>query len=889
MLQYWPEVEEEGDHLVNPGISTCLARRPPGASSPSTLGHGAAPPQQQGRGKGAVACPLLSTLFRVGGHTHPHPAECLGGGLNLKECLKTSELITSSDPDFIVLEDGSVYTTDTVSLSTEKKTFTILLKDIQEHEQKKIHVTLLAHQNKAHETRHTRDTVLKRSKRRWAPIPSTVMENSLGPFPLQIQQMVSDTAQNYTIHYSIRGPGVDKDPRGLFYIERETGNLFVTAPIDREQYPEFQIICFATTPDGYTPEIPLVHIIRVEDDNDNPPVFNPDTVTFCVPENSRSGTAVGQMTATDRDEIYTLHTTLKYRIVSQSPPAPRLFSINQDTGVITVANLLLDRELSSLIILLIEARDMAGQPFGLCTTGTASIELKDVNDNAPYFTKKSYVTEVFENTIDVEILRMSVEDLDERGSPSWFVVFIITRGNEGGYFKIVTDEQTNEGVLCVVKGLDYETTKEVHLDIVVNNADPYAIAPNTRALSTSTCTVVVKVKDIDEGPVFNPCVYIINVNECEKPQTLVGRYHAQDPETGNSEGIRYGILNDPCSWISIDEITGELRTVRPLDRDAPDMRYNQCNVTVCATDRSGKTGTGIVVVNLIDENDNFPVIVKKDYIICRDRKPLCITAVDADRPPHTTPFRFEFNDNRAEKYWRLISHDEKSAYLQVTDDAPFDRYKIPIKVYDNRGHSGVTDISVYLCDCTTPSDCINGDQRARLGSSITLGIWAIITMIGGSLLLLLILITLCACWGGGAAATKHVCDDSAHQNLIISNTEAPGEEVMVSCTFSCRNMGTLGSVDAYDIGAGMSTSGVKTGGQSFEMVKKGGGHHALESVKDGEHHIITSVKRGGHHTLDRGYEQPMMETNRYSYSEWQNFTQPRLCEESIRGHTLIKN
>uniref|UniRef100_A0A8D0H6T6 Cadherin domain-containing protein n=1 Tax=Sphenodon punctatus TaxID=8508 RepID=A0A8D0H6T6_SPHPU len=732
--------------------------------------------------------------------------------VNLKECLKTSELITSSDPDFIVLEDGSVYTTDTVSLSTEKKTFTILLKDIQEHEQKKIHVTLLAHQNKAHETRHTRDTVLKRSKRRWAPIPSTVMENSLGPFPLQIQQMVSDTAQNYTIHYSIRGPGVDKDPRGLFYIERETGNLFVTAPIDREQYPEFQIICFATTPDGYTPEIPLVHIIRVEDDNDNPPVFNPDTVTFCVPENSRSGTAVGQMTATDRDEIYTLHTTLKYRIVSQSPPAPRLFSINQDTGVITVANLLLDRELSSLIILLIEARDMAGQPFGLCTTGTASIELKDVNDNAPYFTKKSYVTEVFENTIDVEILRMSVEDLDERGSPSWFVVFIITRGNEGGYFKIVTDEQTNEGVLCVVKGLDYETTKEVHLDIVVNNADPYAIAPNTRALSTSTCTVVVKVKDIDEGPVFNPCVYIINVNECEKPQTLVGRYHAQDPETGNSEGIRYGILNDPCSWISIDEITGELRTVRPLDRDAPDMRYNQCNVTVCATDRS----TGIVVVNLIDENDNFPVIVKKDYIICRDRKPLCITAVDADRPPHTTPFRFEFNDNRAEKYWRLISHDEKSAYLQVTDDAPFDRYKIPIKVYDNRGHSGVTDISVYLCDCTTPSDCINGDQRARLGSSITLGIWAIITMIGGSLLLL--------------------------------------------CKYTYIFLYEI--VDAYDIGAGMSTSGVKTGGQSFEMVKKGGGHHALESVKDGE-----------------GYEQPMMETNRYSYSEWQNFTQPRLCEK----------
>lgn len=41
-----------------------------------------------------------------------------------------------------------------------------------------------------------------------------------------------------------------------------------------------------------------------------------------------------------------------------------------------------------------------------------------------------------------------------------------------------------------------------------------------------------------------------------------------------------------------------------------------------------------------------------------------------------------------------------------------------------------------------------------------------------------ILITLCGCCGA-APASKHVCDDLANQNLIISNTEAPGEEVMV--------------------------------------------------------------------------------------------------------------
>lgn len=74
---------------------------------------------------------------------------CLSNCLNifftvdLKECLPSAEFISSSDGNFKVLEDGSVYTTSALSLSAEKKTFTILLKDVQEQVQKKIHVSLV--------------------------------------------------------------------------------------------------------------------------------------------------------------------------------------------------------------------------------------------------------------------------------------------------------------------------------------------------------------------------------------------------------------------------------------------------------------------------------------------------------------------------------------------------------------------------------------------------------------------------------------------------------------------------------------------------------------------------------------------------------------------------
>uniref|UniRef100_A0A8C8RQD7 Cadherin domain-containing protein n=1 Tax=Pelusios castaneus TaxID=367368 RepID=A0A8C8RQD7_9SAUR len=787
-------------------------------------------------------------------------AETLVGRVNLKECLKTTEFVSSSDPDFRILEDGSVYTTNTISLSSEKKTFTILLKDNQKHEEKKIHVNLQAHQKKTHKTRHARDTVLRRTKRRWAPIPSSMVENSLGPFPMQIQQVQSDTAQNYTIYYSASGPGIDEDPKGLFYIERDTGNIFATGPVDREQYPSFKIICYATTPNGYTPEIPLVHTIRIEDDNDNVPRFTQNPFTFVVPEHCKAGTIVGTVTAEDLDEPYTLHTSLRYRIVSQQPSSPRIFSVHHESGAISTLSPQLDREIVGAHTLLIEVRDMSGQPFGLCSTGTVSICVGDINDNAPYFPRPSYETQVHENTVNVEILRIPCLDKDEVNSPNWYCKFSIIKGNEDRHFDITTDRKTNEGILCVIKGLNYEASKIKVLEIAASNEIPYVVVPYSSPFAPGTCTVRVIVIDDDEGPTFSRPSIPINIDGCTKVGTVVGEYKAVDPETGNSEGICYRIAAGQCNWLAIDENSGQLRTARVLDRDEPAMLPRQCNVTVHAIDRSGKTGTGTVLVTVVPCNRNYPSLPERDFIMCRDRKPILLTAVDPDQSPYSAPFTFSIADRSMDAGWQTTRQDDQSVYLSTRNNIPFGIYKIPMTIGDSTGRQVTNMVTVNYCDCTTPSDC--GVERQN-GPVITLGVWAILAMILGSLLLLLILITLCGCYGTGAVR-KHVTDDLANQNLIISNTEAPGEEVMDPNIIPLQ----AATVNISDHGVGMGTIGheVKTGGQSFEVSK--GGHQTLESV--------------------RGYGQPM-EAGRYSYSEWQNFTHSRLGEESIRGHTLIKN
>ncbi|XP_075272373.1 desmocollin-2 isoform X2 [Opisthocomus hoazin] len=804
-------------------------------------------------------------IFRVPSELE---ADTLVGRVDWKECLQSAEFITSSDGKFKILEDGSVYTTSAVSLSDEKKTFTILLKDIQEQVQKKIHVSLVKEEKKTQtqKTRHARDTVLKRTKRRWGPIPSVMIENSLGPFPLQIQQVQSDTAQNYTIYYSASGPGIDQDPKGLFYIERETGNIFATRAVDREQYPSFQIICFATTPDGYSPEVPLVHTIRIEDDNDNAPYFTQDVFEFCVPENSKPGVVVGKLTAEDRDEPDTLHTTLKYRIVSQNPPLPPGFSLHGDTGVITVSSPQLDRELVSRYTVLVEVRDMAGQPFGLCTTGTAVIKIEDTNDNAPSFKQIHYETRVEENRVNVEVLRVSVTDLDEPGSPSSGAVYEIIRGNDDRSFEITTDKNTNEGILCVVKGLDYESAKQRILVIAVNNEAPYMLAPHSQQLSQSTCSVTVHILDVDEGPVFKPCFLRLEVKECEEIGTNIGRYVAEDPETGNSEGICYRIPPGQCNWISIDEKSGEVRTVKVLDRDVGEMRRGQCNITVLAIDRNGKTGTGTIQVVILPGNKNYPRIIKTRYIMCTDRKPICLTAQDGDESPYSMPFVFRITERSLASSWKITGHNENSAYLSPRGDIPFGTYTIPVSVTDNGGRVGENYIEVQYCECVTPTEC-RSSTRVREGGNVTLGVWAILAMILGSLLLLLILITICGCCGSGVMH-RQVADDCANHNLIISNTEAPGEEVMDHNVIHLQNTSDQGGY------------GIKTGDQqTFEMVKGRG--HTLESVKGGGHQTMGSVKEGGGQTV--------MDTCRYSYSEWHNFTHPRLGEESIRGDTLIKN
>ncbi|XP_062932871.1 desmocollin-2 isoform X1 [Cynocephalus volans] len=788
------------------------------------------------------------------------------GRVNLKECFKSANRIRLSDPDFQILEDGSVYTTNTILLSSEKRHFTILLSNTENQEEKKISV-LLEHQTKVLKKRHSKEKVLRRAKRRWAPIPCSMLENSLGPFPLFLQQVQSDTAQNYTIYYSIRGPGVDKEPLNLFYVERDTGNLYCTRPVDREQYESFELIAFATTPDGYTPELPLPLIIKIEDENDNYPIFTETTYIFTIFENCKIGSTVGQVCATDKDEPDTLHTRLKYSILGQLPATPTLFSMHPTTGVITTSSSQLDRELIDKYQLKIKVQDMDGQHFGLQTTATCIINIEDVNDNLPTFTRTSYVTSVEENTVDVEILRVTVEDKDLVNTANWRANYTILKGNENGNFKIVTDPQTNEGVLCVVKPLDYEERQQVTLQIGVVNEAPYSREASSRS-TMSTATVTVSVQNQNEGPECSPPAQSVRIKENAPTGTVSNGYKAYNPETRSSSGISYEKLNDPKGWVTIDKNSGSITIFRSLDREAEDIKSGVYNVTVRASDTDGRTCTGTLGIILEDVNDNGPSIPKRTVIICKTTMSSAeIGAVDPDEPINGPPFAFtlESSDAEVQRMWRLTKINDTAARLSYQNDPPFGTYVVPVRVTDRLGQSQVTSLNVVLCDCITESDCTTRVGPRTGSGEVKLGTWAILAILLGIALLFCILFTLVCGVSRAGKQPKVFPDDLAQQNLIVSNTEAPGDDKVYSTNgFTTHTVGTSAQGMCGTLG-----SGVRSGGQeTIEMVK--GGHQALESCQGAGHHHTLDSCRGGRVEMDNC---------RYTYSEWHNFTQPRLGEK----------
>lgn len=613
-----------------------------------------------------------------------------------------------------------------------------------------------------------------RVRRAWVIPPIAVSENSR-KIPYQLVQIKSDK-QSKAVIYSIKGPGVDEEPRGIFTIDPDTGLVFLTSVLDREETSSYKIKAYAVGETGAPVEEPTDLEIIVIDQNDNRPAFQQPLFTGRVAEGAPPGTLVMRVSATDADDPQTDNAALGYSIVGGGRG---IFRIDPVTGDIRIVGVGLDREDISVYNLTLQVADLGGD--GLSTTATASIFIDDVNDNPPEFTQAEFRLAVPEGEGGVEVGRLSVTDRDEPGSPNWRVNFSISRGNERGAFRIQTDPRTNAAILLVQQGLDFEAAGEHELTVEARNW-----APLTAVTPPASARVLITVTDVNEAPRFAQDPRLLSVGEGLPAGSVIMAVTAIDPDLP-PQNVSYRLQYDPAVWLSVDARTGQVVLRQEIRRQSPFLQQYRYTALVTATDNGEppRTATGTLEIQVTEVNDHPPQLHPRAAFVCSRAAGtggVIVWATDADLDPQAKPFHFKLDPENSlvPHNWTIRPLNDTHARLAAPPDIGEGIYGVWIRVSDS-GQPRLSreyGLNVTVCECRGAEACSPGlgaVTAARLG--LSLAAWMVILSSALVLLSLLLLLLVTERFRrrhrkGLLAAS----DDDVRDNILNYDEQGGGEE-----------------------------------------------------------------------------------------------------------------
>ncbi|NWV42060.1 DSG1A protein, partial [Grantiella picta] len=426
----------------------------------------------------------------------------------------------------------------------------------------------------------------RRQKREWIKFAAACREGEDNSKRNPIAKIRSDCEEDNPITYSISGVGIDRAPYGIFVVNPRTGEINITSIVDREVTPVFVIRCFAKhSVTGIDLEPPLELRVRVLDINDNPPIFAQTVFTGSVEESSMDNTLVMKIIATDADEPNHLNSKIAFKIESQEPAGPPMFIMNKYTGELHLANYL-DREQHSSYTLVVKASDRDGAADGISSLCSCNVKVIDVNDNFPTLAQSSFSASIAENSLSSELLRIQALDADEEFTDNWLAEFFFISGNEDNCFEIVTDRATNQGILRVIKELDYEQLRSHSLMIGVRNvaAFHHSVAHDYQIFGTP---LTIEVKNLIEPPRFHPSSVVFSLAQGARANYVIGTYTAMDEDTrAIASNVVYSIGRDPAAWFRINQNTGEITLNKVVNRDSVYIVNGQYQAEVLAITRA---------------------------------------------------------------------------------------------------------------------------------------------------------------------------------------------------------------------------------------------------------------------------------------------------------------
>ncbi|MED6248633.1 hypothetical protein ATANTOWER_002911 [Ataeniobius toweri] len=560
---------------------------------------------------------------------------------------------------------------------------------------------------------------LSRSKRRWVLSTIELEEEMKVDYPFKISRMFNDKTPGKQYEFVISGEGIDE---GLFSIDKLTGDVYAHAPVDREKKASYHVTFDVFDKSTNTKiDRELAFDVDIKDINDNAPRFIAITKEASVKENTPSGEYLpASLEVIDDDQEGTVNSTVVITVDKQFPPEPKI-GIKVKTYSI-----------------LIKASDKGNPP--LSSTATIKLNVTDTNSHQPIFKQRQYQAEAVEMTINETILRVAVEDKDTPNTDGWRAKYFFISGNEDGLYKITTDPKTNEGVIGIVKEKNFEIHTLVNLQIGVENVEPISVCKDGKLIKDSkkfspqdSVNITVKMIDTNDAPVFEKyTVDVYHVEESEPGQVLY------NPNVHDIDSSKFGfkLIEDTANWVTVDEKTGKITTIKKMDRESPFVDENNIYRIVIAAIDDGSppaTSTCTIKVHLGDINDNSPTLVNKTIIMCVNKvDKILVRAQDADAEPYSGPFIFFLGDDKtASKFWKVDPAYGEEVALVSLEILPYGNYSVPLVIQDQQNEAAAETLQVEVCECNKGDVC-----RPRKPLSIGLGGAAIGLIFAGLLLFL---------------------------------------------------------------------------------------------------------------------------------------------------------
>ncbi|XP_023122654.3 protocadherin gamma-A2-like [Amphiprion ocellaris] len=255
-----------------------------------------------------------------------------------------------------------------------------------------------------------------------------------------------------------------------------------------------------------------------------------------------------------------------------------------------------------------------------------TVEVTDVNDNAPIFKRGEMKFRISESAVvgTIFVLEQAIDlDVGLNGLQSYLLKptdnFVLKLQNQADGSKMVE--------MVLQKPLDREKTD--HLSLVLT-----AIDGGEPQLSGAVQIHVNVLDSNDNPPVFTQKIYKSTLRENSPPGTIVITVSASDLDEGSYAKITYEILNSVDGASEIFDINGETGEVK-LVGNTDFEKKRQYQIHVQASDEGGLTDSSKVTVEILDTNDNVPAInvMSKSSLITEDVQPgTVVTIVNIQDP-----------------------------------------------------------------------------------------------------------------------------------------------------------------------------------------------------------------------------------------------------------------